>query len=88
MFNVRFTNRAKRNLGKLDKSQQKIIIAWIKKNLENCENPRAYGKPLVGNQKGKWRYRVGDYRILAEIQDDEIVILILDVGHRREIYRR
>ena len=52
----------------------------------NTENPRIKGKPLTGDLKGLWRYRVGDYRILAEIQDDKIVILILDIGHRSKIY--
>ena len=71
---------------KLDKYTQKLIYAWIDKNLQNCSNPRQHGKGLVSNRSGQWRYRIGDYRIIAEIEEEKIVILILNVGHRREIY--
>ena len=64
----------------------KLIRTWIEKNLINTENPRIKGKALTSDLKGLWRYRVGDYRILADIQDDKIVILILDIGHRSKIY--
>lgn len=86
MYKVEFTERAKKELKKLDKATVRIILAWIKKNLENCQNPRQHGKSLTGNRGGEWRYRVGDYRLIAEIQDDRIVILILEIGHRRNIY--
>jgi len=71
---------------KLDKHVAALIIGWIEKNLENCENPRVHGKGLVENKPGQWRYRIGDYRIICEIQDDKIIILVLDVGRRRSIY--
>ena len=67
---------------------RRFILAWIGKNLEGCENPRQFGKALSENRKGRWRYRLGDYGILAEINEDEIGILILTVWHRREIYRK
>ena len=51
-----------------------LILNWIGKNLEGCENPRQHGKPLVGNNAGVWRYRVGNYRILADILDDKLII--------------
>ena len=70
----------------MDKYTQKLIYAWIDKNLQGCENPRIHGKCLVENRSGQWRYRIGDYRLIAEIQDKEITILIINVGHRREIY--
>ena len=63
-----------------------MLLGWIRKNLEGCENPRQHGKALTANRKGQWRYRVGNYRILSEIQDEKIIILILEIGHRREIY--
>ncbi len=72
---------------KLDKQTQKIIKAWIEKNLMDCENPRLHGKGLTANRSGQWRYRVGDYRILADIQDNEIVLVLVDVGHRSRIYQ-
>ena len=62
------------------------IYAWIGKNLEECSNPRLYGKGLTANRSGQWRYRVNDYRLIAEIQDDVVVILIVRIAHRREVY--
>ncbi len=86
-YKVKYTERAIKNLKKLDKHTRYLILSWIEKNLENCENPRLHGKSLVENKAGQWRYRIGDYRLICEIQDSEIVILILEIGHRREIYK-
>ncbi len=88
MYRVEFTEKALKALKKLDRYTALLITAWIRKNLEGCTNPRQHGKGLVGDKSGQWRYRVGDYRLLAEIQDDRIIILILNVGHRREIYKQ
>lgn len=85
-YTVLFTQKAKKQLSKLDKNTAKLIASWLKKNLDGCENPRLHGKALVANKSGQWRYRVGDYRILAEIKDEEVIILVLQIGHRREIY--
>lgn len=85
-FKVEFTDRAVKDLKKLDRYTAAMILGWVRKNLENCENPRAHGKGPTANRSGQWRYRVGDYRLLAEIEEDKIRILILNVGHRREIY--
>ena len=85
-YHVEFTKAALRDLKKLDRRIAAMITGWIRKNLEGCENPRQHGKGLTANRSGQWRYRVGDYRILAGIQDDKIVILILNAGHRSEIY--
>ena len=85
-YHVEFTRAALRDLKKLDRRTAAIITGWIRKNLEGCENPRQHGKGLTANRSGQWRYRVGDYRILADIQDNKIVILILNAGHRSEIY--
>lgn len=86
-YKVVFTDRAKKQIKKLDRSVAALIIGWIEKNLENCENPRIYGKNLIANKSGQWRYRIGDYRIICEIQDEEITILVLEVGHRKSIYQ-
>lgn len=80
-----FTTR-KKELKKLDAFAQKIIMKWISKNLINTENLRIHGKELKGNLKSFWRYRVGDYGLLADIQDENITILLIKIGHRREIY--
>jgi mRNA interferase RelE/StbE len=72
---------------KLDVRQRKIISGWIEKNLEGCADPRALGKPLTGSLSGLWRYRVGSYRLLAKIHDEIVVIEIVNIGHRRKVYR-
>ncbi len=82
------TDKFDKAFKKLDKPTQKIIKSWIDKNLINSENPRLYGKGLTANRSGQWRYRVGDYRILAEIQDAKIVLVLIDIGHRSKIYRK
>ncbi len=85
-YTVEFTDRALKDLKKLDRHTAALILGWIRKNLQNCENPRQHGKGLSANKSGQWRYRVGDYRLLATIEDNKIKILILCVGHRREVY--
>ena len=85
-YSVLFSKEALKELKKLDKYTASLILGWVRKNLEGCEDPRAHGKGLTANQSGKWRYRVGDYRLLAEIQDKNICILIIKVGHRSEVY--
>ena len=72
---------------KLDPSVQKLVASYIKHNLENTDNPRDYGKALVGDKKGLWRYRIGNYRLIVEIQDNKLIILILTFGHRKDIYK-
>lgn len=85
-YQVKFEKRAQKALKRMDKNQSLIIMAWIKKNFVGTSNPRQYGKALTSNRVGEWRYRVGDYRIISHIDDDEILILILNIGHRRDIY--
>ena len=85
-YHVEISSDAKKTLKKMDKPVAKRIRNFIEKNLEGCENPRFRGKPLKGNLKGNWRYRVGNYRIIAEIHDDKILINIVEVGHRGDIY--
>ena len=86
-YHVETTARFDMDFKKLDKYTQQIIKCWIGKNLQNCEYPRAHGKGLTANKSGQWRYRIGDYRLLCLIQDQELIILALTVGHRRDIYR-
>lgn len=86
IYQILTTDKFDNAFKKLDKQTQKIIKTWIDKNLVDCENPRLHGKWLTANRSGQWRYRVGDYRILAEIKDNEIVLVLIDVGHRSRIY--
>ena len=85
-YRVVFTEKSKKQLSKLDKSILALIIGWIEKNIEGCENPRIHGKGLLGNKSGQWRYRIGDYRVICQIRDEEVIILVLEVGHRKHIY--
>lgn len=85
-YKVEFTQRALKDLKKIDRPTAALILGWIRKNLEGSENPRLFGKGLVANRSGQWRYRVGDWRILAEIKDEKVIILVLNIGHRREVY--
>lgn len=85
-YKVVFTERAKKQLKKLDNHIRTLIIGWLEKNIDNCENPRIHGKALVENKIGQWRYRVGNYRIICEIIDEEVIVLVLELGHRRDIY--
>lgn len=86
-YNVELSERFKKEFRKLDKYTQKIIRSWINKNLVKCQNPRQYGKGLTANRKGQWRYRIGDYRLICEIEDEKMIILALTIGHRRSIYK-
>lgn len=86
MYRVEFSKNALKQLKKLDKPTAALVLGWIRKNLEGCSNPRIHGKGLTANRSGQWRYRVGDYRILAEIIDEKITILVVNVSHRRDVY--
>lgn len=85
-YSVELTEKAKKSLKKMDKATAKLITSWLMKNLQGCENPRQHGKGLTSNRSGQWRYRIGDYRIIADIQDSKVVILVLEIGHRRDVY--
>ena len=87
-YRVEYSDDAKRSLLRMKKKgpmEALRIYNWIGKNLVDCEDPRRTGKALSGQYKGSWRYRVGDYRILAEILDDVLVILLIDIGHRSTV---
>lgn len=85
-WRVEFSDVALKSLKKLDKPTAALLLGYIEKKLQGCEDPRAFGKPLTANHSGKWRYRIGDYRILCLIEDDRVVITVIEAGHRRDIY--
>lgn len=85
-YKIIFTERAKKQLKKLDKHISALIIGWLEKNIEGCENPKIHGKGLIENSFGEWRYRIGNYRIICEIQEEKVIVLVLDIGHRKNIY--
>lgn len=78
-------NKALKNLQKLSKPVKEQIDAFIQK-LETLENPRILGKSLQGNLNDYWCYRVGDYRLLCEIKDNQLVVLVIGIGHRIDVY--
>lgn len=85
-YKIETTPRFDREFKKLDRYTQRMIKAWIDRNLVDCFEPRLRGKALTANRSGQWRYRIGDYRLICRIDDDKLIILALSVGHRREIY--
>jgi mRNA interferase RelE/StbE len=73
-------------LGRLDKAVQKQILRYLETRIAAAEHPQFFGKPLQGQLRKLWRYRVGDYRVLCDIQDHRLTVLVISVGHRRNVY--
>lgn len=85
---VEFDEAAKKELAKLDRQVANRLLDFLKQRVINLKDPRSVGQALKGSKLGEfWKYRVGDFRIIASIQDQKMIILILRVGNRREIYR-
>ncbi len=80
-YTLETTSRFDKEFKKLDRYTQRMIKAWIEKNLVGCTDPRIHGKGLTANRSGQWRYRIGDYRLICSIEDSRLVILALSVGH-------
>lgn len=85
-WTVEFDNRARKELRKLDANIQKQLLEWLNQNLAGDIDPRAKGTALKGKFRGLWKYRIGDYRIVCQIRDREIVVLIVRITHRKEVY--
>ena len=86
-WRIEFEESAKKELAKLDRQEARRIVRFLREQIEPAEDPRRVGKPLKGTLAGLWRYRVGNYRIVARIQDDRLLVLVVRIGHRREVYR-
>ena len=82
-----FDTKAEKQLAKLDIPVQKRILKWLESNIQGCENPRLFGKALEGEYENLWRYRVGKYRIIADIQDGVFKVLLVKIGKRDDIYQ-
>jgi mRNA interferase RelE/StbE len=87
-WTIEIDSFAQKQLRKLDRPVQKRLLDWLDERIEGCKNPRHFGEPLRGDLNGLWRYRVGDYRIICEMQEQKLIVLALAIGHRREIYTR
>ncbi len=83
---VEFDERARRELRKLDLKAQKEILRYLRERIAGSVDPRQFGKPLRMNLAGLWRYRVGSYRLICRIEEHRPVVLVLKVGHRRDVY--
>ncbi len=86
MWHVEFDVRAAKELKKLPPDARKKILSFLQTRIATDEDPKRFGKALSANLAGLWRYRVNDYRIICQIKDSCIVVLVLRIGHRREVY--
>ena len=86
-YTIKTTPRFDKEFRKLDRYTMRMIKAWIDKNLVGCEDPCVHGKELTSNRSGEWRYRIGDYRLICRIEEAELDILALSIGHRRDVYK-
>jgi len=81
-----FTEEARKEFRKLDRYVQKEIIRYLDSRIAGTEDPRRFGKALRGDLAGIWRYRIGDYRVLCQIKDSQLLVLVISVGHRKKVY--
>ena len=85
-WSVEITATAEKQVLKLDRPRQKLIVDYLEDEVTPLTDPRLKGKALVGDKKGLWRYRVGDYRILCQLLEGELVIVAVTIGHRKDVY--
>lgn len=85
-WRIEITETAKKQLAKFDQQVQAEILRYLRERIGTDEDPRRYGAPLRKELTGRWKYRVGAYRLICEIQDEKILVLVLMVGHRSKVY--
>jgi mRNA interferase RelE/StbE len=86
-WRIEITGTAAKQILKLDRVAQTSIQRFLRERLAVTDNPRQWGKPLQGEKRGLWRYRVGDYRLICDIQDERITVVVLEIGNRKDVYR-
>jgi mRNA interferase RelE/StbE len=86
VWRVEFDRDAARDLRKLGAQAERAVLRYLRQRIATAQDPRRFGRPLTGDLKGLWRYRVGDYRIVAQIEDDRFVVFVVTIGHRRDVY--
>jgi mRNA interferase RelE/StbE len=86
-WRIELTASAEKSLFKLDRTAAKRITTFLRERVASADDPRSSGKPLAGQLAGLWRYRVGDYRVICQIEDGKLLILVVTIGHRGDIYR-
>jgi mRNA interferase RelE/StbE len=87
IWTVEWDDTARRELRKLDRTAQGNILNYFRERIMVDDDPRRFGKALRHELKGLWRYRIGDYRVVCQIQDEQLTVLALAVGHRQNVYR-
>lgn len=87
-WNVELSSGVDRDLNKLDAQRARRILKFLHERVAKLDDPRSIGEALHGSRLGEfWKYRVGDYRLICKIEDNRLVVLVLRIGHRKEIYR-
>ena len=87
-WRVEFESQAEKELGRLDPQYAKRILKYLFERIATDEDPRRFGDPLRSNLAGLWKYKIGNYRVICEIQEEVLLVLVVRVGHRREVYRK
>jgi mRNA interferase RelE/StbE len=86
-WRVEFSRTAEKQIVKLARPSQARVLGYLRQRVQPSENPRQFGKALHGEKQGLWRYRVGDYRLVCDMQDEKSTVLVLAVAHRKEVHR-
>ncbi len=87
VWKVEFDSAALKDMRRLGRDAQTRIVRYLRERIAPAENPRRFGKALHGDKSGLWRYRVGDYRLLCRIEDKVLMVLVIAVGHRKDVYK-
>ena len=87
-WRIEFEETAKKELSRLDRQIQIQVVRYLQERIAPCENPCDFGDPLRRNLSGLWKYRVGDYRVICDIQGERLVVLVVRIGHRRRVYAK
>jgi mRNA interferase RelE/StbE len=87
IWSVEWDERARKELRRLDRPAQQDILRYVRERLAGSQDPRRFGRTLRGAKQALWRYRIGAYRLICQIEDDRLIILVITVGHRRDVYR-
>jgi mRNA interferase RelE/StbE len=86
-WTIEFEERAERDLSRLDKSIQREIMKYLETRIANSHDPRSFGHALSHNLSGLWRYRVRDYRIVCKLEQDRLIVLVVAIGHRSQVFK-
>ena len=86
-YKIEYDEPILKTLRKLDKQVASRIVSWLHERLTNCINPRLWGAALKGDLGEFWRYRIGDYRVLCKIEDTKLIVLVIEIEHRKQVYK-